>query len=164
MNFFKILENACKYSFKVANQIFGESELFLDLAPFLPNDFSGQKKQYNSEDFPLINEAIGLLSTVLSEKEEAEAGKSPEESKESPSPFQRRLKVRREFEAKKRAYQVDHQRQDKVVMIAENLLPRILFVYESTINPQFRIKTLAVIDKMISLLNDELLRNFIEPK
>ena len=158
------MENACKYSFKVANQIFGESELFLDLAPFLPNDFSGQQKQYNSEDFPLINEAIGLLSTVLSEKEEAEGGKSPEESKESPSPFQRRLKVRREFEAKKRAYQVDHQRQDKVVMIAENLLPRILFVYESTINPQFRIKTLAVIDKMISLLNDELLRNFIEPK
>lgn len=162
MNFFKILENACKYSFKVANQIFGESELFVDLAPFLPDDFSGQKKQYNSEDFPLINEAIGLLSTVLSEKEEAD--KSPEESKESPSPFQRRSKVRREFEAKKRAYQVDPQRQDKVVMIAENLLPRILFVYESTINPQFRIKTLAVIDKMISLLNDELLRNFIEPK
>jgi hypothetical protein len=87
LNFFKILENACKYSFKVTNQIFGESELFADLAPFLPNDFSGQKKQYNSEDFPLINEAIGLLSTVLSEKEEAEADKSLEESKESPSPF-----------------------------------------------------------------------------
>lgn len=87
LNFFKILENACKYSFKVANQIFGESELFADLAPFLPNDCSGQKKQYNSEDFPLINEAIGLLSTVLSEKAEAEADKSAEESKEGPSPF-----------------------------------------------------------------------------
>lgn len=104
LNFFKILENACKYSYKVANQIFGESELFADLAPFLPNDFSGQKKQYNSEDFPMINEAIGLLSTVLSEKDEEDAEKSPEESKEGQSPFQRRIKIRREFEAKKRAY------------------------------------------------------------
>ena len=44
LNFFKILENACKYSFKVSNKLFGESNLFQDLAPFLPHDFSGKKK------------------------------------------------------------------------------------------------------------------------
>ena len=70
MNFFKILENACKYSYQVTNKLFGESNLFEDLTPFLPDDFSGKKKQYNSEDFPLINEVINLLSSLFSDKEE----------------------------------------------------------------------------------------------
>ena len=48
--------------------------------------------------------------------------------------------------------------------MAENLLPRIFNVYEASINPQFRIKTLQVIEKVIALLDHELLRNFIEPK
>ena len=45
------------------------------------------------------------------------------------------MKVRREFEAKKREYQINTQRLDKIAVVAENILPRILFVYESTINP-----------------------------
>ena len=53
---------------------------------------------------------------------------------------------------------------NKIVEIAEILLPRIFFVYESTINAQFRIKTLQVIDKIIALFDDSLLKNFIEPK
>jgi hypothetical protein len=72
--------------------------------------------------------------------------------------------IKREYEAQKRQYQMaDHQRH-KIVEIAEVLLPRVFFVYESTINPQFRIKTLQVIDKVISLFDDSLLKNFIEPK
>lgn len=109
LNFFKILENACKYSWKISNQIFGETELFEDLAPFLPNQDGGKKKQYNTEDYPLINEVINLLSTVFSEKEETD--KSAEESKNE-SPFYRRMKIRREFEAKKRDYQISQQRQN----------------------------------------------------
>ena len=53
---------------------------------------------------------------------------------------------------------------NKIVEIAEILLPRIFFVYESTINAQFRIKTLQVIDKIIALFDDYLLKNLIEPK
>jgi hypothetical protein len=35
---------------------------------------------------------------------------------------------------------------------------------QSTINPQFRIRTLQVIDKIIALFDDELLKGFIEPQ
>ena len=41
------------------------------------------------------------------------------------------------------------------------MLPRVFYVYEIMINPQFRIKTLQLIDKTLALFNDELLQNFI---
>jgi hypothetical protein len=72
LNFFKILENACRYSSKVANKLFGQSELLHDLCPFLPHDLSGKRRQYNAEDFPLITEVINLLSSVFSEKQSAQ--------------------------------------------------------------------------------------------
>jgi hypothetical protein len=67
----------------------------------LPNYQSGKKKQYNSEEYPLINDVINLLSTVFSEKEETD---KPSEDPKNESPFYKRMKIRREFEAKKREY------------------------------------------------------------
>lgn len=37
-------------------------------------------------------------------------------------------------------------------------------MYEIMINPQFRIRTLQLIDKILALFDDELLQGFIEPK
>lgn len=51
---------------------------------------------------------INLLSTVFSEKEETD---KPTEEPKSENPFYKRMKIRREFEAKKREYQIDEQRQ-----------------------------------------------------
>jgi hypothetical protein len=53
--------------------------------------------------------------------------------------------------------------QDKVAFVAERLLPKIFYVYENNITSSIRIKTLQIIDKIISLFNEELLKNFIEP-
>jgi len=39
----------------------------------------------------------------------------------------------------------------------------MFYVYENNIQSQIRTKTLQIIDKMISLFNNELLNNFIEP-
>ena len=47
--------------------------------------------------------------------------------------------------------------------MAQSLLPRIFFVIQTTINSQFRSKTLDVIDKVLSLFDNELLKNFIKP-
>ena len=67
LNFFRVLENGSRYSSTVANKLFGEGSLLKDLGTFLPHDFSGTQKQYNSEDFPFIMEIINLLSTVFSD-------------------------------------------------------------------------------------------------
>jgi hypothetical protein len=139
LNFFRILESSSRYSFKVSNKLFGESSLLKDLGPFLPHDFSGTQKNYNSEDFPLIMEVINLLNSVFSDKD---MQTNKEEEKEAENPFQKRLIIKREFEGKKREYQLQDLNRIKIVEIAEILLPRIFFVYESTINAQFRIKTL----------------------
>lgn len=47
--------------------------------------------------------------------------------------------------------------------MAEKILPKIFFVYDNNITLNIRLKTLQIIDKMISLFNEELLNNFIEP-
>lgn len=57
----------------------------------------------------------------------------------------------------------EHNEQDKVAFVAERLLPKIFNVYENNISSAIRIKTLQIIDKIISLFNEELLNNFIEP-
>jgi len=83
LNFFKILESSSRFSVKVSNKLFGESCLLKNLGPYLPHDFSGTQKNYNSEDFPLIMEVINLLNSVFSDKDL----KSKEEQKEPESPF-----------------------------------------------------------------------------
>lgn len=60
INFFKILESACYFSYKVANKLFGESNLLNDLCAFLPRD-AKQTQQSGADDFRLILEAITLL-------------------------------------------------------------------------------------------------------
>jgi hypothetical protein len=47
--------------------------------------------------------------------------------------------------------------------MAEKMLPKVFFVYDNNMSINIRNKTLQVIDKTISLFNDELLNNFIEP-
>jgi len=64
----------------------------------------------------------------------------------------------------KRAYQTAEENKGRIVTIAEIVLPRVFYVYETMINPQFRIRMLQLIDKIIALFTDELLENFIEPQ
>jgi len=153
LNFFKMLERACRYSHRVANRLFGQSSLVPDLCEFLPQD-ARQTQQFGSEDFPLITEAINLLHALFSEKEEAAA----EEGKQDD-----RGKDRAEYEARKREYQRSEPNRPQLAGVAERLLPRVFLVYETSISPQFRIRTLQVIDKVIALLDHELLKAFIEP-
>lgn len=162
LNFFKILENACRYSSKVANKLFGTSSLLRDLCPFLPHDSSGTSKQYNTEDFPLTTEVINLLSSVFSEKQKAASSSLLDAEQDALS---KRLLGKREYETQKREFQHAQSNRSVIIGIAQDLLPRIFLVYDqSTINPQFRIRILQAIDKIIALFDDELLKNFIEPE
>ena len=102
-----------------------------------------------------------MLGTVFSEKQSA-PGSSLAGGSEA---LQKRLLGKMEFEKEKRTYQLESSNRSIIVGIAEHLLPRIFMVYDqSTINPQFRIRTLQVIDKIITLFDDELLKDFIEPE
>ena len=49
------------------------------------------------------------------------------------------------------------------MFLAEKLLPKIFLVYDNNIGVNIRLKALQIIEKMISLFNEELLNNFIEP-
>ena len=42
-------------------------------------------------------------------------------------------------------------------------MPRVLTVFETSINAQFRVRTLKLIEKIISLMDTELLKSFLEP-
>lgn len=59
---------------------------------------------------------------------------------------------------------MDSQNRAIILQIAETILPRIFFVYEIVINQNLKIKSLQLIKKILALFDDELLRNFIEPK
>lgn len=59
---------------------------------------------------------------------------------------------------------MDSQNRAIILQIAETILPRIFFVYEIVINQSLKIKSLQLIKKILALFDDELLRNFIEPK
>jgi phage terminase small subunit len=122
-NYFKILDNACKYSSRTANKIFGESSLLKDLRAFLPCE-KGNSNSVNQEEFPFINETIGLLNSVFGDKEE-----KVEESKKS-----ERTKQRRAAEKVKRDFQMTPDSRSHVANAAEFLLPRVFFVYEQSIN------------------------------
>jgi len=52
---------------------------------------------------------------------------------------------------------------NRVAYVAEKILPKIFSAYENNMTTNIRTKTLQVIDKIISLFNEELLNNFIEP-
>lgn len=93
-SFFKILENSCKYSSKICNKFYGESTLLNDLSQLLPQQ--GRKKQYNPEDFPFINEVISLLNTIFTDKKE--------EHKDTEK-LEHKIKVRVEYEERKRVFQ-----------------------------------------------------------
>ena len=71
-SYLKILENGCKYSINVSNKLFGQTSLVQNMGCFLPSEYSssGSKHQYNSDDFPFINETINLLNPMLSDKAE----------------------------------------------------------------------------------------------
>lgn len=71
-------------------------------------------------------------------------------------------KLREPIESEKRKMFMQNE-QNRIVHVAEKLLPRVFYVYENNITSVIRIKTLQIIDKMISLFNEELLNNFIEP-
>ena len=98
MNFLKTLENATKFSIKVSNKAFSDSTLLKDLSAFLPDDCQGQKKQYNSEDFPMIMECINLLSSVISDRDVGVYfDKENLEEKKDDDPYKKRLLIRKKF-------------------------------------------------------------------
>ena len=106
MNFLKTLENASKFSTKVSNKAFSDSTLLKDLSAFLPDDCLGQKKQYNSEDFPLIMECINLLSSVISDRDGGADFDKENLEEKNDDPYKKRLLVRKKFQDKKRDHQV----------------------------------------------------------
>jgi len=116
LNFFKILENASRYSSKVANKLFGSSSLLRDLCPFLPCDTSGTSKQYNTEDFPLTTEVINLLSSVFSEKQRSEDPSSS--SSLVDDALTKRLIGKKEYETQKREFQHAHSNRSVIIGIA----------------------------------------------
>lgn len=68
--------------------------------------------------------------------------------------------MERLFEAEKREAQVKERA--KVALLAQELIPKLFFVYEATINVSFRIRTLALIDKTLCLFDNELLKSCIK--
>ena len=88
-------------------------------------------------------EIMNLLSTVFSDYgasfnqpfafHSLPGARLGEESKDPA--YLKRVAIRKEFENKKKEYQTAPENKEKIVSVAQNLLPRIFFVYESTINP-----------------------------
>lgn len=72
-------------------------------------------------------------------------------------PHIKRRVLQHEFQAKKREFQIKEENKNRISIIAEIVLPRVFYVYEIMINPQFRIRTLQLIDKILALFDDELL-------
>ena len=72
-------------------------------------------------------------------------------------PHIRRRVLQHEFQAKKREFQIKEENKNRIAVIAEIVLPRVFYVYDIMINPQFRIRTLHLIDKILALFDDELL-------
>jgi len=62
--------------------------------------------------------------------------------------------MKRAFENEKRALQKTEKAQPYVKILAENLLPRIFFVYEATATPRFKVSTLSLIDKVLALFDE----------
>jgi hypothetical protein len=155
-NLFKLLENASRYSARVAGKLVGESSLLEDLPTFLPGDAHQSHAQpglqSGFDEYLHITEAVNLLHSLISEKE----APGPENESEG-------QKARRVSENQKREYQLAAERRPRLALLAERLLPRVLSVYETSINPHFRLRTLQVIDKTVSLLDAELLKSFVEP-
>jgi len=52
---------------------------------------------------------------------------------------------------------------EAIVFFAERILPRIFSAYEYSIHTSSRQKMLQVIDKSISLLDEDMVKSFIEP-
>lgn len=98
---------------------------------------------------------MSLLITIISDKDdvESETTKRPDGSK-----------AMKNSEKNKRDYQLAEGQRHRLATVAEQLLPRVLTVYETSINPQFRIRTLKLIDKIIALLDPDLLKSFLEPQ
>jgi hypothetical protein len=63
------LESSSRFSYKVSNKLFGECSLLKDLGTFLPHDFAGTQKNFNSEEFPLMSEVVNVLNSILSDKD-----------------------------------------------------------------------------------------------
>lgn len=66
INFFKLLEQSCKFSVKVANYLFGETTLFRNLCACLPHNI--RQSQLNPEEYPLVPEVINFLNALLAEQ------------------------------------------------------------------------------------------------
>jgi len=107
VQFFKILESASRYSHGVANKIFGESSLLRDLSVFLPHEAS-PTQHATQDEYPLVAEAINLLCSVFSEKNEVENDKKDEVGQ-----------ARLDYELKKREYQLSADRRVGLATVAE---------------------------------------------
>lgn len=68
------------------------------------------------------------------------------------------MAMKRKFESEKRAMQKTDDAKTKVLLLAELLLPKIFFVYEVTVTPRFRVSALALIDKTLALLDDQMIK------
>lgn len=102
--------------------------------------------------------------TAKTEEQEKKEKEEKDNAFANLPPHIKRRVLQREFQAKKREFQIKEENKSRIVVVAEIVLPRVFYVYEIMINPQFRIRTLQLIDKILALFDDELLQNFIKPK
>jgi len=123
-----------------------------NLGSLLPSD--GRETQQSSNEFSLVPSVIVFLHALFAFKTE-DIQVLSDLDKESPQV---------ELETSKRQFQEEAGNRQIFSGVAKLLLPRIFVAYEASINQQFRIKTLEVIDKVISLLDNALLSEFVEPR
>lgn len=150
LNAFRMIENAARFSLMVNERLFQDGQFLQDLCSFLPiEDKTSKTRQYSQEDYPFVSEVVAIFSALVADKHEPE----PENQGEITS-HQKFMGMKRAFENEKRALQKTEKAQPYVKILAENLLPRIFFVYEATATPRFRVSTLSLIDKVLALFDD----------
>jgi len=64
--------------------------------------------------------------------------------------------------SKKKIY--DELSLDVHILIAEQILPKLFFIIEKTVGAHFRGLCIKIVDKLISVLSDELVSKYLEPK
>jgi nucleoside permease NupC len=108
----------------------------------------------------MIFEVVSLLNSLLAIQSDEVVSRLPQEAQ---SAFEKRVVVRSQLEQRKFAFQSSAEMEDKIRQMALELLPRIFLVFESTINSEYKMRILEVINKIVGLMTDSLLRSSICP-
>jgi len=145
----EVLKLANKHSSKIVNLLISK-----DLLCIVDRLLPGDEKTLTIEKYPMIDRQISILDSIFPcaiSEEDLE--------KEENKPY--KMFYENELSKKKLFKELN---QDKLVYIAENILPKLFFALEQMVGARFRVTCSKIIEKVISVFSDDLVAACLEPK